>query len=102
MIVDRRHSCNRDKGISTDAEVAPHILLSMKDMATGIVKRETLDIRVFFDVSVLEIFVNDRVAITTRVYPDSGKCFGVGAWVEEGAHAKLVRCKAWELKTGVR
>ena len=74
----------------------------MKDPKTGIIKHETLDLRIFFDVSVLEIFVNDRVAITTRVYPDSGKCFGVNAWVAEEAHAELVRCKAWELGMGVR
>jgi len=40
-------------------------------------ERETLDIRLFYDVSVLEVFVNNRVVITTRVYPDSGTCFGI-------------------------
>ena len=98
IIVDRHHSCNQDQGILTDTEVAPLSLLSMRDPTTGNVKRETLDLRIFFDVSVLEIFVNDRVAITTRVYPDSGKCFGVDAWIEGGGYAEIVRREAWELK----
>ena len=100
IIVDRHHSCNRDGGILTDTEVAPFTLLNMKDTATGTVKRETLDLRVIFDVSVLEIFVNDRVVITTRIYPDSGKCFGVDAWVGGRGHAEIVRREVWELKTG--
>ena len=97
IIVNRDHSCNQDKGILTETEVAPLSLLSRSDPTTGDVKRETLNVRIFFDVSVLEIFVNDRVAITTRVYPESGKCVGADAW---GRRAEIVRCIGWELKTG--
>jgi len=70
-------------------------------MTTGVIKREDLDVRLFFDVSVLEIFVNDRVAITTRVYPDSGKCFAVDAWVGRAESARMTRCSIWELRSSV-
>jgi beta-fructofuranosidase len=82
--------------------VAPHTLLSISDSVAGIVERETLDLRIFFDVSVLEIFVNNRVAITTRVYPDSGKCFGVDAWTGREEPAKVARCMMWKLGMGVK
>lgn len=38
---------------------------------------ETLTVRAFFDKSVLEVFVNDRTVITTRIYHPSDRCFGI-------------------------
>jgi beta-fructofuranosidase len=70
--------------INDDPETAPHTLFSIRHHSTntdsksnGVVEQETLDIRLFFDTSILEVFINERVAITTRIYPESGKCFGV-------------------------
>lgn len=36
----------------------------------------------FFDKSVLEVFVNDRTAITTRIYHPSEQCFGIRFFAE--------------------
>lgn len=82
-------------------EVAPHTLLTTADG-----EHESLDIRLFFDVSVLEIFVNERVVISTRVYPESGKCFGLqpfATYREDGGNDKVEtkRCIAWELKQSI-
>ena len=79
VCVQRDHSSDTSLDIKTDTEVAPHVLLSTRSK-TGDLQTETLDLKIFYDVSVLEIFVNDRVVITTRVYPDSGTCFGVEAF----------------------
>ncbi|KAJ5741069.1 hypothetical protein N7493_000941 [Penicillium malachiteum] len=68
-------------GINTSPEIAPHTLLKFKD-ESGEITNETLDIRLLYDVSVLEVFVNGRTAITTRVYPESGMCFGVETFYE--------------------
>jgi len=76
IFVRRDHSSDPALNIKTETEVAPHILLSTKSKE-GELRVETLDLRIFYDVSVLEVFVNNRVAITTRVYPDSGTCFGI-------------------------
>lgn len=37
---------------------------------------ETLRVRAFFDASVLEVFVNDRTVISTRIYYPDDHCFG--------------------------
>lgn len=93
-----RHKSNAGAtGIATEAEVAPFALLSFLDPASNSVVREKLDIHIFYDVSVLEIFVNNRVAITTRVYPDTGKCFGVRPWAGEEENVVLRQCRLWEL-----
>ena len=70
-------------------------------------RQETLDLRVFFDTSILEIFVNERVALTTRIYPESSKCYGVQPFVEykkeprDGERARVVYLRAWELQPSI-
>ncbi|OAL21921.1 hypothetical protein AYO22_07518 [Fonsecaea multimorphosa] len=44
---------------------------------------EDLRLHVFFDQSVLEVFVNERCVITTRVYPPRDRCWGVRFWAED-------------------
>lgn len=100
VVIDRHKSSGRKLGISTLPEIAPHVLLHVRDGLSGMTKRETLDIRIFYDASVLEVFVNDLVAITTRVYPESGKCFGILPWTGDGEDAQLLQCQLWELRSG--
>ncbi|KAB5518930.1 glycoside hydrolase family 32 protein [Coniochaeta sp. 2T2.1] len=71
-------------------ECAPHSLLKVRD------QEETLDIHLFFDVSVLEVFVNERLAITTRVYPENARCTAVRPFGNSG-EPKVVEWAAWEL-----
>lgn len=68
-------------------------------------KPENLEVTIFYDVSCLEVFVNGRTALTTRIYPESGKCFGVLPFVVVGGkeeeaenEARVERCKVWELR----
>lgn len=49
----------------------------MQDPITGEEKEESLHVRAFYDKSVLEIFVNSRTAISTRVYPHLDRVFGL-------------------------
>ncbi|KAK0390700.1 hypothetical protein NLU13_0203 [Sarocladium strictum] len=104
----------RDKSTSIEdiivaEEVAPHTLFSMlpspdtteaSELSTV---QETLRFHAFFDASSLELFVNDRTAITTRVYPDTRTCFSIQPFVEMRDErpwtGKLIECAAWELKT---
>ncbi|KIW74280.1 hypothetical protein Z517_12220 [Fonsecaea pedrosoi CBS 271.37] len=44
---------------------------------------ENLELHLFFDESVLEVFVNSRCVITTRIYPPGKTCFGVRFWAED-------------------
>jgi beta-fructofuranosidase len=57
-------------------ESAPHTLFTLVN-EQGDETEETLTVRAFFDNSVLEVFVNDRTVITTRIYHPSDRCFGI-------------------------
>lgn len=59
-------------GSADNAERGGSDKLGSNSKEQRVVKRETLDLHILFDVSVLEIFVNDRTTLTTRIYPPSG------------------------------
>ncbi|TYZ59396.1 hypothetical protein PybrP1_001614 [[Pythium] brassicae (nom. inval.)] len=46
-----------------------HLYDTVTDAATCAVARETLRFSIFVDVSVVEVFVNDRFALSARIYP---------------------------------
>ncbi|KAL2203318.1 Arabinanase/levansucrase/invertase, partial [Sarocladium strictum] len=74
VVIDRSQS-TRLHGINVSPKQAPHTLFEFKK--GEITTQEGLGFHVFFDTSVLEVFVNERVAITTRVYPQEGTCYGI-------------------------
>ena len=59
-------------------------------------KGEILKLRVFVDKSVVEIFANDRQAISRRVYPGRGDSLGVVLFAN-GPGAQFKRIKSWEM-----
>jgi beta-fructofuranosidase len=54
--------------INSSPEVAPHTLFTTCIPGANEEYTETLDIRAWRDNSVLEVFVNGRTAISTRIY----------------------------------
>ncbi|KAL2125980.1 hypothetical protein VTI74DRAFT_2032 [Chaetomium olivicolor] len=62
---------------------------------------ETLEFHVFYDCSVLEVFVNRRTVISTRVYPSSGTSIGLVLLRDHSGqkHAELLQCRLWPLET---
>ncbi|KAH7186679.1 hypothetical protein DER44DRAFT_619941, partial [Fusarium oxysporum] len=77
IIVDRSRSSSQD-GIMRCSERAPHTLFTLgfpppDDRS----RRENLEFHVFYDASILEVFVNERTAVSTRVYPQSGTSVGL-------------------------
>ncbi|KAJ5343760.1 glycosyl hydrolase [Penicillium brevicompactum] len=54
--------------INSSPESAPHTLFTTHNPETNELTTETLDIRAWRDNSVLEVFVNGRTAISTRLY----------------------------------
>lgn len=57
-------------------ESAPHTLFTFVN-ERGEETEETLRVHAFFDKSVLEVFVNERTVISTRIYHPSNRCFGI-------------------------
>ncbi len=99
LYVSRPDMRNVDPDISTLPEMAPFTLF---ESASG--AREKLEIRAWFDESVLEVFVNERCAISTRIYPATKRCWGVRFWAEDptGSSA-LVGATAWDgLRADIR
>jgi beta-fructofuranosidase len=86
LFIDRSKS-TRLPGINVSPKKAPHTLFEMKKGETTV--REDLEFHVFFDTSVLEVFVNGRVAITTRVYPEEGTCYGIRIYAGDNKEAAI-------------
>lgn len=68
--VDRSRSTSRDD-INTAQEVGSFTLFRLHDPMTGSSKIEPLELDVFLDHDVLEVFANGRFALATRVYTDA-------------------------------
>lgn len=99
--LDCKHS---EELINSASENAPHTLFTMRDPSTGKGSVEPLSIRVWRDSSVLEIFVNDRTAISTRIYT-AQETVGVRLFAEDGVagpelsntgSSKLLYATVWD------
>ncbi|KAJ5675925.1 Glycoside hydrolase family 32 [Penicillium macrosclerotiorum] len=90
-----------DKEINHGYESAPHTLFTLVN-EQGEEVEETLHVHAFFDKSVLEVFVNGRTVITTRIYSPSDQCFGIRFIAEANENslaeqpARLVRANVWD------
>ena len=57
---------------------------------------EPLCLRLFLDRSVIEVFANDRLCLTSRIYPTREDSLGIAAFAVGGT-ATLRRLDAWEM-----
>lgn len=85
LVVDRARS-SADPAVE---RAAPAATLAL---APG----EPLRLRVFLDRSVIEIFANERLALTERIYPTRADSLGVGLFARGGG-ARLRRLDAWRM-----
>lgn len=71
-----------------------------RDERSAPVKRaagEALTLRVFLDRSVIEVYVNDRVCLTSRVYPAREDSLGVQLFAR-GGRVTVERVAAWPMR----
>jgi beta-fructofuranosidase len=87
VIIDRTHA-SLDLTTDRNLHIAP--------LTLG--PEETLRLHIFLDRSVLEVFVNERVSITSRIYPTRTDSAGVALLAERG-DAQLLGLDAWQLHT---
>lgn len=67
----------------------------------GDVTEETLHIHVFSDQSVLEVFVNSRTVISTRIYHPSNRLYGIRYFADSSGGlddkvTTLVQADVWD------
>ncbi|RDL36735.1 uncharacterized protein BP5553_06087 [Venustampulla echinocandica] len=101
FMTDRSRVVCVDQNVSLAPEVAPFTIFSQHDPETDTTLEETLNIRAFLDSSILEVFVNDRTVITTRIYSTAANCFGLGFFAEGDsktrmALARMLDCQVWD------
>ena len=84
-----------DPGLSSKAEdVEPQ---KPQECSFPMEKGEDLELRIFIDRSVVEVFVNGASACLTRVYPENPDSLGVSLF-SRGRPAKCRKLTAWKMK----
>jgi beta-fructofuranosidase len=58
---------------------------------------EPLDLRIFVDRSLLEVFANERTCLTSRIYPTRADSQGISLFAEDG-EAMVLSVDAWEMQ----
>ncbi|KXS13325.1 glycoside hydrolase family 32 protein [Gonapodya prolifera JEL478] len=93
-VVVYRQNSSIVKDFVNSTEIAPLRLWTLK--STG--SRQSLSFKVFCDNSLIEIYVNDVLTLTTRVYPWADDATEVGAWLNVG-QASFWNFEAWDLSS---
>ncbi|KAF4876674.1 Acid beta-fructofuranosidase [Colletotrichum siamense] len=80
----RRDKSTKETGVVVVEETAPHTLFTYVEESDGNKrKQELLLLRVLFDVSVLELFANERTALTTRLYADVPRIAAIEPFIHQ-------------------
>ena len=92
IIVDRTHSSLITE--FNNATVTGYFYPYSYASANGSSVQEALHWDIFLDGSLLEVFINDRFALTTRIYPSMESSTGFGVYVGSGS-ATFEAIDAW-------
>lgn len=87
MVVDRERS-SLSSGVTLDLRQAP----------LALDEGESLELRVFLDGSVVEVFANRRTCFASRIYPSRADSLGV-AFFAQGGTARLRSLDIWEMES---
>ncbi|MFB6229344.1 MAG: glycoside hydrolase family 32 protein [Halobacteriales archaeon] len=86
--IDTGRSTRHPEALARAPEIGP------LSLAEG----ELLDLRVFVDRSVVEVFANGRQSLTTRVYPERTDSVGVSVQARRGP-ARLESMDVWDMRS---
>ena len=83
---------------SSYASCAPDVVARAPETAPVILDEgERLQLRVFVDRSVVEVFVNGKQCVAVRVYPERSDSLGV-SFRSQGVDGKIASLHAWQMK----
>ncbi|KAL1627129.1 putative beta-Fructufuranosidase [Neofusicoccum ribis] len=99
--VERPDLVTAGSSVKLQTEHAPHTLFTTRDASTGRETEERLQVHAFYDGSVLEIFVNERTAVTTRIYTHDARSVGLAFFAEaegeaQASPAAITECSVWD------
>ena len=84
---------------SSYASTAPDVRSRAPETAPVVLEDdEMLELRVFIDKSVVEVFVNGKQCVAARVYPDREDSLGI-SFRSQGVDSKLVSLSTWQMKS---
>ncbi|KAK5160813.1 hypothetical protein LTR04_004547 [Oleoguttula sp. CCFEE 6159] len=92
VVVDRTHSSLITQ--FNNASVIGYFYPYTMGYGNGTVT-EPITMDVFLDGSLLEVFINERFALTTRIYPSRTDSTGVGLYLGSGASAEVQSVEMW-------
>ncbi|HMB51319.1 MAG TPA: GH32 C-terminal domain-containing protein [Natronoarchaeum rubrum] len=91
IVVHREHSTCDAETRATVSERSSLVHRGEVDLAG-----EDLDLHVYLDGSMLEVYVNGLKSVTTRVYPEDERSTGIEAWAS--GDATVQQLDVWELE----
>ena len=94
IVYDRAAQC-----LTVDREqssLSPGVHRSVHTGPLELLPNEHLKLHVFLDRSVLELYANGRVCITSRIYPSRPDSLGVGLFAR-GGNTRLLSLDVWEM-----
>ncbi|KAK3720612.1 hypothetical protein LTR37_003661 [Vermiconidia calcicola] len=93
LLVERLHSSTivEFNNLTTQGYFYPYTIMS-----GGNAERESITMDVFVDGSLLEVYLNDRFALATRIYPSMECSTGYGVYVAAGSTATFESVQSWE------
>lgn len=103
LLVDRSHSSTIQEGFNNASVIGyfnPYTVLSphhpnTTNPAEPQPQQEPITMDIFIDGSLVEIYLDERFALTTRIYPSMECSTGFGVFVQEGTEAVFERVEAW-------
>jgi len=81
----------------THASLDPEIIGGITSAPLALAEGDVLDLRIFLDHSVIEVFANDRLCLTTRVYPTRADSQGIS--LLDGSGTALRTLDIWEMES---
>jgi len=88
LVVDRDH-----------ASLAPESYRGVHRGAVAPADEESITLRILLDHSVIEVYVNDRVCLTERIYPTRDDSQGIRLVAKNG-RARLRTLDVWQMASG--
>ena len=94
LLVDRSHSSTIKQ--FNDATITGYFYPYTTVSDDGSTAQESITMDVFVDGSLVEVYLNERFALTTRIYPASDCSTGYGVYVAPGTQVTVESLHAWE------